>query len=148
MAYEIVPRLVRGLDYYTRTTFEITSGRWARKTLCWAEAVTTACRKCWEGRRRPAFGFAIGQDRLVLTVEESAALELKRAARRLRGLDGRGRARTRHAPGAPIAPGRHQRGNQLPAGETEKSHGPWPTNCGLGTPSSSVKKRLQAGSIN
>jgi len=71
VAYEIDPRLVRGLDYYTRTTFEVASGRLgAQNALCgggrYDELVGSM-----GGPPTPAIGFAIGADRLVLVVTET-----------------------------------------------------------------------------
>ena len=77
VAYEIVPRLVRGLDYYTRTTFEITSGLLGAQNALLGGGRYDGLSEMLGGPPAPGFGFAIGQDRLVLTVEESAALELK-----------------------------------------------------------------------
>jgi histidyl-tRNA synthetase len=56
IAYEVNPRLVRGLDYYTHTTFEFLHGL--------AESL---------GAKTPApgIGFSIGQDRLLMAVEEA-----------------------------------------------------------------------------
>jgi histidyl-tRNA synthetase len=77
VAFEVVPRLVRGLDYYTRTTFEITSP--AGAGLGTQNALLGGGRydglsEMLGGPPAPGFGFAIGQDRLVLTVEAKAAL--------------------------------------------------------------------------
>jgi len=48
-------RLVRGLDYYMRTTFEVTAQDWARKMRCAAAGATMAGRIAWraadEGHR-------------------------------------------------------------------------------------------------
>ncbi len=77
VAYEIVPRLVRGLDYYTRTTFEITSGALGAQNALLGGGRYDGLSEMLGGPPAPGFGFAIGQDRLALTVEESAALELK-----------------------------------------------------------------------
>ncbi|WP_028315300.1 histidine--tRNA ligase [Desulfatibacillum aliphaticivorans] len=63
--YEIDPRLVRGLDYYTRTTFEV------QTTLLGAQnAVAGGGRydglvKILGGKETPAIGFAVGFDRLA-----------------------------------------------------------------------------------
>ena len=47
--YEHDHRLVRGLDYYTRTTFEFVSGEmvWGRRMPCSAAAATTGSRRRW-----------------------------------------------------------------------------------------------------
>ncbi len=77
VAFEIVPRLVRGLDYYTRTTFEITSGLLGAQNALLGGGRYDGLSEMLGGPPAPGFGFAIGQDRLVLTVEESAGIELK-----------------------------------------------------------------------
>ena len=76
VAYTVNPRLVRGLDYYTRTTFEFTvlmAAAWARRTLCWAAGGMTDCREMLGGPKAPGIGFAIGEDRLILTLQAQAA---------------------------------------------------------------------------
>lgn len=77
IAFELDRRLVRGLDYYTRTTFEFiyqpTSGE---------NALGTAGTVCGGGRydglvkelggpEKPAVGFAMGLDRLVMLLESA-----------------------------------------------------------------------------
>ena len=46
-------RLVRGLDYYMRTTFEITAPGLGSRTRSAAAGATTAWWSCWAARRRP-----------------------------------------------------------------------------------------------
>lgn len=75
VAYEIVPRLVRGLDYYTRTTFEITSNLLGAQNALLGGGRYDGLSEMLGGPPAPGFGFAIGEDRLVLTVEASAALK-------------------------------------------------------------------------
>lgn len=74
VAFEVVPRLVRGLDYYTRTTFEITSGLLGAQNALLGGGRYDGLSELLGGPPAPGFGFAIGQDRLVLTVEATAAL--------------------------------------------------------------------------
>jgi histidyl-tRNA synthetase len=73
--FEIVPRLVRGLDYYTRTTFEITSGLLGAQNALLGGGRYDGLSEMLGGPPAPGFGFAIGQDRLVLTLEATAALK-------------------------------------------------------------------------
>ena len=54
MFYEENWRLVRGLDYYMRTTFEMIAKGWARRTRFAAADATTAWSNCLAGRRRKA----------------------------------------------------------------------------------------------
>jgi histidyl-tRNA synthetase len=75
VAFEVVPRLVRGLDYYTRTTFEITSGFLGAQNALLGGGRYDGLSEMLGGPPAPGFGFAIGQDRLVLAVEASAALK-------------------------------------------------------------------------
>src|SRR5437879_12792 len=70
--YEITPRLVRGLDYYTRTTFEITSGALGAQNALLGGGRYDRLSEMIGGPPAPGIGFSIGEDRLVLAVEEAA----------------------------------------------------------------------------
>ena len=75
VAYTVNPRLVRGLDYYTRTTFEFTvpdgSGLGTQNALLGGGRYA-GFRRCWVKPKAPGIGFAIGEDRLVLTLQAQA----------------------------------------------------------------------------
>jgi len=63
--YNINPDMVRGLDYYTRTTFEITSEHLgAQKTVAAGGRYDRLVEE-FGGPKTPAIGFAIGLERLV-----------------------------------------------------------------------------------
>ena len=70
--YQINPRLVRGLDYYTRTTFEFTvpdgSGLGTQNALLGGGRYD-GLSEMLGGPRAPGIGFAIGEDRLILTLQ-------------------------------------------------------------------------------
>ncbi len=67
--YTINPRLVRGLDYYTRTTFEFThSGLGAQNALLGGGRYD-GLSEAIGGPKAPGIGFAMGADRLVLTLQ-------------------------------------------------------------------------------
>jgi histidyl-tRNA synthetase len=70
LPYEVTPRLVRGLDYYTRTTFEITSGALGAQNSVLGGGRYDGLSELLGGPPTPGIGFAIGEDRLVLTVEK------------------------------------------------------------------------------
>ena len=76
VAYTVVPRLVRGLDYYTRTTFEFTvpdgSGLGTQNALLGGGRYD-GLSEMLGGPRAPGIGFAIGEDRLILTLQAQAA---------------------------------------------------------------------------
>lgn len=72
--YVVNPRLVRGLDYYARTVFEWVSDRLgAQGTVC-AGGRYDGLVEQLGGKPTPAVGFAMGVERLVALLEESAAL--------------------------------------------------------------------------
>jgi histidyl-tRNA synthetase len=76
IAFEHDPRLVRGLDYYTRTTFEFVSGSLsqAQGTVCGGGRYDGLA-EVLGGPSTPGVGFALGLDRLVVALlEEEVAL--------------------------------------------------------------------------
>ncbi len=74
VAYTVDPRLVRGLDYYTRTTFEFThdAGLGTQNALLGGGRYD-GLSEMLGGARAPGIGFAIGADRLILTLQSQAA---------------------------------------------------------------------------
>jgi histidyl-tRNA synthetase len=74
--YTVNPRLVRGLDYYTRTTFEFTvpdgSGLGTQNALLGGGRYD-GLSEMLGGPKAPGIGFAIGEDRLILTLQAQAA---------------------------------------------------------------------------
>ena len=65
IAYEINPRLVRGLDYYNGTVFEwITDQLGAQGTLCAGGRYDRLVEQIG-GKPTPAFGFALGLERVI-----------------------------------------------------------------------------------
>jgi histidyl-tRNA synthetase len=70
-------RLVRGLDYYTRTTFEFTHGGLGAQNALLGGGRYDGLSEMLGGPRAPGIGFAMGEDRLVLTL--LAQLEQKSA---------------------------------------------------------------------
>ncbi len=73
--YVINPRLVRGLDYYSRTVFEwVTDRLGAQGTVC-AGGRYDALVSQLGGRETPAVGFAMGIERLVAILEEDGKAE-------------------------------------------------------------------------
>lgn len=74
IAYEVNPRLVRGLDYYGRTVFEwVTDKLGAQGTVC-AGGRYDGLVEQLGGRPTPAVGFAMGVERLILLLEAEASL--------------------------------------------------------------------------
>jgi histidyl-tRNA synthetase len=75
ITYKINPRLVRGLDYYTHTAFEILTD-WAelgsQSTVCGGGRYDGLVKELG-GPDTPAVGWAAGLERLVLLLQQQAA---------------------------------------------------------------------------
>src|SRR5437899_1169042 len=65
-------RLVRGLDYYTRTAFEFTHGALGAQNAILGGGRYDGLSESLGGPSAPGIGFAIGEDRLVMSLKESA----------------------------------------------------------------------------
>jgi histidyl-tRNA synthetase len=70
--YVLNDRLVRGLDYYQRTTFEFTHGALGAQNAILGGGRYDGLSEALGGPAAPGIGFAIGEDRLVLSLSESA----------------------------------------------------------------------------
>jgi histidyl-tRNA synthetase len=72
ITYEVRPRLVRGLDYYTRTTFEVVHGSLgAQNSVLGGGRYDGLAEALGSKVHSPGIGFSIGEDRLVMSVEEA-----------------------------------------------------------------------------
>lgn len=72
IAYEVTPRLVRGLDYYTHTTFEFLHGALgAQNAICGGGRYNGLAESIGSRFPAPGVGFSIGEDRLMMAVEEA-----------------------------------------------------------------------------
>ncbi|HBO84219.1 MAG: histidine--tRNA ligase [Deltaproteobacteria bacterium GWC2_42_11] len=70
--YSINPRMVRGLDYYTRTTFEITSDKLGSQNAVAAGGRYDGLVRELGGPDVSGFGFAIGMERLAMLLKEGS----------------------------------------------------------------------------
>jgi histidyl-tRNA synthetase len=68
-------RLVRGLDYYTRTAFEFTHGALGAQNAILGGGRYDGLSEALDGPPAPGIGFAIGEDRLVMSLKESTSAE-------------------------------------------------------------------------
>jgi histidyl-tRNA synthetase len=72
IAYEINPRIVRGLDYYTRTVFEfVSSALGAQSTVCGGGRYDGLVAELG-GPPTPGVGFGLGLERFLMMVEKLA----------------------------------------------------------------------------
>ncbi|HET8546590.1 MAG TPA: histidine--tRNA ligase [Bryobacteraceae bacterium] len=70
--YEVRPRLVRGLDYYMRTTFEIVHGSLgAQNSVLGGGRYDGLAEALGSKVPAPGIGFSIGEDRLIMSVEQN-----------------------------------------------------------------------------
>src|SRR5437870_3873277 len=72
--FQLNPRLVRGLDYYIRTTFEITSGRLGAQNTVAGGGRYDGLSEQLDGPAVKGFGFGMGLERLILSIPDTAAL--------------------------------------------------------------------------
>ena len=81
--FQLNPRLVRGLDYYSHTAFEITSDQLgAQATVCGGGRYDGLIGQLG-GPSTPAIGWALGMERLLLVLEAAAQADPQGAAARL-----------------------------------------------------------------
>jgi len=71
VAFEENDRLVRGLDYYTRTAFEFTHGALGAQNAILGGGRYDGLSEALGGPPAPGIGFAIGEDRLVMSLGKS-----------------------------------------------------------------------------
>ncbi len=68
--YQINPRMVRGLDYYTRTTFEVVTGLLGAQSAVAAGGRYDGLVRQLGGPDAPGIGFAMGVERVALLLEQ------------------------------------------------------------------------------
>jgi histidyl-tRNA synthetase len=73
--FHINDRLVRGLDYYTRTAFEFTHGALGAQNAILGGGRYDGLSEALGGPAAPGIGFAIGEDRLVMSLQEKTPVE-------------------------------------------------------------------------
>jgi histidyl-tRNA synthetase len=76
--FKLNDRLVRGLDYYTRTAFEFTHGALGAQNAILGGGRYDGLSESLGGPSAPGIGFAIGEDRLIMSLQESAEAVAKK----------------------------------------------------------------------
>lgn len=74
VTFHINPRLVRGFDYYRRTTFEITSGSLGAQNTLAGGGRYDGLFQDLGGQASSGFGFGMGMERLILSIPNPQAL--------------------------------------------------------------------------
>jgi histidyl-tRNA synthetase len=70
LPYELTHRLVRGLDYYTRTVFEVVPPKVGSQSTIGGGGRYDGLAEILGGKHTPAVGFAAGMDRIILNLRE------------------------------------------------------------------------------
>jgi histidyl-tRNA synthetase len=78
VAFTINDRLVRGLDYYTRTAFEFTHGALGAQNAILGGGRYDGLSESLGGPKAPGIGFAIGEDRLVMSLRQAAEAVIRK----------------------------------------------------------------------
>ena len=116
VGYRLEPGLVRGLDYYTRTAFELyVTGREGQQQALGGGGRYDGLVELLGGRPTPGIGFGLGLDRVALVLAEQAAGGCRTGGRRT--ARGRRRGRSgRHDRAAAGRDGAPRRGPARPCG--------------------------------
>jgi len=70
LAYSLNPRMVRGLDYYTRTAFEVVAGELGAQNAVAGGGRYDGLAQEIGGSAIPGIGFAVGMERLALLLQQ------------------------------------------------------------------------------
>jgi histidyl-tRNA synthetase len=74
VGFSVNPHLMRGLDYYTRTTFEVQTEELGAQNAVAGGGRYDLLMKELGGPNSPAIGFAIGEERIVELIEQQGVL--------------------------------------------------------------------------
>jgi len=78
VSFTLNDRLVRGLDYYTRTAFEFTHGALGAQNAILGGGRYDGLSEALGGPAAPGIGFAIGEDRLVMSLPQAAESAIRK----------------------------------------------------------------------
>lgn len=70
VSFEVDPNIVRGLDYYTKTVFEVIYPPLGAQSTVWAGGRYDGLVETLGGPPTPGVGFAMGMERLILTLDK------------------------------------------------------------------------------
>lgn len=73
--YEIDTRIVRGLDYYTKTVFEVLHPKLGAQSTLWGGGRYDGLMEVVGGKPTPGVGFGMGMERVLMVLEEVGQLE-------------------------------------------------------------------------
>jgi len=73
--YQIDPRIVRGLDYYTKTVFEVIHPKLGAQGTLWGGGRYDGLIEIVGGKPTPGVGFGLGMERVLMVLQEEGLLE-------------------------------------------------------------------------
>lgn len=73
--WQVDPRIVRGLDYYTKTVFEVLHPKLGAQSTLWGGGRYDGLIEVVGGKPTPGVGFGMGMERVLMVLEESGLLE-------------------------------------------------------------------------
>ncbi|ACK42249.1 MULTISPECIES: histidine--tRNA ligase [Dictyoglomus] len=76
--FKISPKLVRGLDYYTRTVFEITTTSLGAQNAVVGGGRYDNLVETYGGPSTPGLGFALGMERLILLIKQQDKIKIEK----------------------------------------------------------------------
>jgi histidyl-tRNA synthetase len=75
VTYKVDPRIVRGLDYYTKTVFEVTSPKLGAQSALWGGGRYDGLMETVGGKPTPGVGFGMGMERVLMALEAEGLLD-------------------------------------------------------------------------
>jgi histidyl-tRNA synthetase len=81
--YQIDTRIVRGLDYYTKTVFEVLHPKLGAQSTLWGGGRYDGLIEVVGGKPTPGVGFGMGVERVLMVLEESGLTQAFQARPRL-----------------------------------------------------------------
>jgi histidyl-tRNA synthetase len=90
-SYAVNPRIVRGLDYYMRTTFEVITDRLGSQNAIGGGGRYNGLVRDLGGPDVPAIGFAIGMERLIMLLQQEQREQVRAPRVFIAGLGDRSR---------------------------------------------------------
>ncbi len=75
VTYQVDPRIVRGLDYYTKTVFEVQHPKLGAQSALWGGGRYDGLIETIGGKPTPGVGFGMGMERVLMVLEESGLLD-------------------------------------------------------------------------
>ncbi|HEY3368048.1 MAG TPA: histidine--tRNA ligase [Symbiobacteriaceae bacterium] len=81
--WQVDPRIVRGLDYYTKTVFEVLHPKLGAQSTLWGGGRYDGLMEVVGGKPTPGVGFGMGMERVLMVLDETGLLDAFRERPRM-----------------------------------------------------------------